>query len=164
MKQLLKTLKSDLRFYGGKSFGAIVLTFFFKQAYRLMLNFRIGNYLMLHRFPGSGILIMYLKRKQLKNYACYFSYKAEIGYNLSLPHPIGIVIGDGCSLKNNITLYQNCTLGMGKDGAYPEIHSGTTIFPNSIIIGGIQVNENVIIGASSFVNKSIEKDKVFKSK
>lgn len=161
---LLKAIKKDLYSYGGKSLGGVILTFLFKQSFRLMLNYRLGHYLMAKRFPGSGLFIMYLRKKQFKKYACYFSYKANIGAGLNLPHPIGIIIGDGCTLHDNVTLYHNCTLGQGKDQAYPTIHSDVTIYPHSIIIGGIDVYENAIIGAGSFVNKPVEKDKVFKSK
>lgn len=129
-----------------------------------MLNYRLGNYLMKKKFPGSGFFIMYLRKKQFEKYACYFSYRAEIKGVIRLPHPIGIIIGDGSILYHGVTLYQNCTLGQGKDGGYPTVFQDVIIYPHSIIIGKIEIGEKAIIGAGSFVNKSIAPNSVYKSK
>lgn len=129
-----------------------------------MLNYRLGHYCMKKRFIGSGLFIMYLRKRQFVKYGCYLSYRAEIKGNLNLPHPIGIVIGDGCIIQNEVTIYQNSTLGQGKDAKYPTISPRAVIYAHSIVIGGIEIGENAVIGAGSFVNKSIAPNSVFKSK
>ena len=60
---------------------------------------------------GNKFLANYYSYKILKKYNCYISPKAEIGKNLSFPHPIGIVIGDGVKIGDNCIIYQNVTIG-----------------------------------------------------
>jgi serine O-acetyltransferase len=94
----------------------------------------------------------------LRKYKCAFSCQAKIGRNLSLPHPIGIVIGGGVIIEDDVTIYQNVTIGRrnSKDPMYPRIKSGTTIYCNSTIIGDITVASNTIIGANSLLSISTE--------
>lgn len=69
-----------------------------------------------------------------------------------MPHPIGIVIGKNVCLGKNITIYQNVTLGT-KDGLlYPILHDGVTVYAGAVVVGGIKIGKNAIIGANSFVN------------
>ena len=96
----------------------------------------------------------------LKVYSTEISPGAKIGKGVKFPHPIGIVIGYGCVLKENVVIYQNVTLGKNKNG-YPCIEKGVTIFPNSSIIGAINVAENTTIGANSVVIKSTEVNSVY---
>ncbi len=82
------------------------------------------------------------------------SSKANVGERLKLKHPVGIVIGDGCTIGNDVTLYQNVTLGAarmgeGIKGLYPQIGDG------AVIIGDIRIGKNVQVGANSVVLQDI---------
>ncbi|MFJ3367464.1 DapH/DapD/GlmU-related protein [Pseudomonas sp. NPDC086251] len=87
------------------------------------------------------------------------SSSAVIGPALRLPHPIGIVIGDNAVLHGSITIYQNSTIG-SKNG-YPEIGNHTIIYPNSVIVGPINVGDHCVIGAGSFLDRSLIANTVF---
>lgn len=74
-----------------------------------------------------------------------------------LPHPVGIVIGNGVILGENCIIYQNVTIG-GKslsEFAYPVIGNNVTIFANALIIGNVKIGDNVTIGAGTVVLKDI---------
>ena len=81
-------------------------------------------------------------------------FGAVIGKSLLLPHPIGIVIGQGVIIGNNVKIFQNCTLG-DKEG-YPQIENFCVIYPNSVLVGKILVGESSIVGANTFLDKDIE--------
>jgi len=87
---------------------------------------------------------------------CDISYNATIGKNLRLPHPIGIVIGDGVIIKDNVMVFQQVTFGShGKKNqslSYPIVENNVKIFAGAKIIGGITIGENAIIGANAVVN------------
>ena len=151
---MIAAIIDDLKFYGGRSPGGVLLTILFKQAFHLVVNYRLGRFIYTHRFPGSGFFIMLLKRRQLSRYACYFSYAATIGQRLNLPHPIGIVIGENCRVADGVTLYQQCTLGQHHGGC-PTIETGVVIYPGSMVVGDIHLGREATIGAQSFVNKSV---------
>lgn len=96
----------------------------------------------------------------LKTYSSEISPGCKIGKKILFPHPIGIVIGFGCELHDNIVIYQNVTLGKAK-GDYPCLENNVTVFPNSSIIGPIIIAENTTIGANSVVLKSTESNSVY---
>ncbi len=76
-----------------------------------------------------------------------------------LPHPIGIVIGKKVQLGEGCTIFQNVTIGTkgsSLDGsAYPNIGKKVIVYPSAVIVGGIKIGDNSIIGAGTFVNKDI---------
>lgn len=96
----------------------------------------------------------------LKTYSSEISPGCKIGKGILFPHPIGIVIGSGCELHDNLVIYQNVTLGKAKNG-YPCLENNVTVFPNSSIIGPIIIAENTTIGANSVVLKSTESNSVY---
>lgn len=152
-----KLILKDLNNYSAKGLHRKILTFHFNMSFRLILNYRIGHYLSQRRNFIYNLLIMYLKKKQIKRYSCDISYEAKIGRNIKFPHPIGIVIGVGSVIEDNVMIWQNVTLGSkGADTkAYPHIKSNVKLFSSSQIIGGITIGENSKVGAFSLVLKDV---------
>lgn len=123
------------------------------MSFRLILNYRIGHYMSKRRNILFNILIMYLKKRQLVKYSCDISYEAKIGKNIRFPHPLGIVIGVGSVIEDNVMIWQNVTLGSkgANTKVYPRIKSNVKIFSTAQIIGDVTVGENSKIGAFSLV-------------
>jgi serine O-acetyltransferase len=111
-----------------------------------------------------NLFVVYLKHRQLKYANCHISYEAIIGFNLNLPHPVGIVIGKGVKIEDNVTIYQNSTIGQKENNKYPLIKEYTTIYPNSIIVGDIVLGNHSIVGAHSYVDKSIGSGEIYFNK
>lgn len=92
------------------------------------------------------------------------SYGTQIQYlwrkNVNFPHPIGVVIGKGVILDDNVTLYQNVTLGGTKTG-YPHIGKNVIIYPNSIVLGGIKIGDDAIVAPGSVVRADIEPGAIY---
>ena len=82
--------------------------------------------------------------KQLKEKGTYFL------------HPIGIVIHKDAEIGQNCTILQNVTIGLGKyneerNTNIPTIGNNVLICANAVLIGGIKVGDNAVIGAGSVV-------------
>ncbi len=78
--------------------------------------------------------------------------------NTYFPHPIGIVIHPKVILGKNCTIFQNVTIGQGKNingRDIPIIGDNVTVYANAVIIGGITIGNNVTIGAGSIVISDI---------
>jgi len=108
---------------------------------------------------------MYISKKIVRNYGCYLAVNASVGNGLKLRHPIGIVIGEGVNISDDVTIYQNVTLGAskvgeGKKGIYPSIGCGTVIYAGSVIVGGVSIGEYATIGANSVVLTDVEDNSV----
>lgn len=85
----------------------------------------------------------------------------KFGPYLLLPHPTSIVIGglpkspaNGVVIGSHVRIYHNVTLGL-KDGGYPVIGDGVTIYPGAVVVGGITVGAGATIGANVFVDRDI---------
>ena len=111
---------------------------------------------------GKIQLSNYYFYKIVKKYGCYISPRAKIGKNLKLPHPIGIVIGEGVKVGDNCIIYQNVTLGRKNRNIadYPTIGNNVVIYCNSTIIGNIEIGDDSIVGCNTVVMKSVEKKSV----
>lgn len=107
---------------------------------------------------AKGLRRAFLKIKQRK-----IGYKrgleienwANIGENLILAHPHGIIVNQEAKIGNNVVLYQNVTVGVvntGKRKGAPIIGDNVVCFPGSVIVGGIIVGEGATIAPNSFVN------------
>lgn len=161
MRSLIRIIQSDLRIFSKGSLIRSLLTIFFNSSFGLLLNYRIGNYLHHRRNYLTNIWILYLKKKQLEIYNCDISYAANLGQNVTFPHPIGIVIGTGCIIKNNVKIWQHVTLGsIGKsEMTYPTINENVKIYSHAQIIGNVVIGKNSIVGASAVVIRNVPENK-----
>ncbi len=97
-------------------------------------------------------------------YHCDISPRAIIHKSVYFPHPLGIVIGTGCIVKENVMIYQNVTLGKkyaNGDLDYPIIEKSAILYPNTCVIGGITIGEGTIVGAGSIVIRNTERNSTY---
>lgn len=92
----------------------------------------------------------------LQKYGLYISSNAIIGNGLKLPHPTGIVIGNGVIIGSNVMIFQHVTLGGARigdyqDNNYPSIGNNVVIFAGAVIVGKITIGDNATIGANAVV-------------
>jgi serine O-acetyltransferase len=94
--------------------------------------------------------------------SCYIGKGSKIGRGIYLPHPTGIVIGEGVIIGNDVTIYQHVTLGKRKntDITYPIIGDRVVIYSGACIVGDISIGDDCIIGANAVVISSMPKNSV----
>ncbi|OUQ27964.1 hypothetical protein B5E77_03875 [Lachnoclostridium sp. An131] len=102
------------------------------------------------------IITKLLQKKLANQYGILASPNAIIGKNLRFVHPSSIVIGAHVVAGENLSLYQNTTLGGShtgdvNKGNQPVLGNNVTVFANSLILGKVLVGNNVVIGANSLV-------------
>ena len=88
-----------------------------------------------------------------------------IGPNVILDGSGGLEIGDYCSISAGVQIYSHNTVewanSLGKkkiDKIKTIIGNGVYIGPNSIVQMGVTIEDKSIIGAMSFVNKTVEEN------
>ena len=134
------------------------ITFFFNVSFQLLVLYRLFHYFSQRR--GLGFLALPLMYSQKILTGCYIHPGAELGQRVNFPHPTGIVIGQNVKIRQGVTIFQGVTLGShGKPGdpqmGYPVIEDNATLYANAIIIGGIRVGKNSIVGAGAVVLKDV---------
>lgn len=79
---------------------------------------------------------------------------AKIGEGFFIDHGMGIVIGETCEIGNNVTLYQDVTLGgTGKDTGkrHPTIGNDVLIGAGAKVLGPFRVGDGAKVGAGAIV-------------
>ena len=147
----------DLKNYSyRKGLIVIVLTLLFSVGFHLTLWYRLINILNKYRLSFLYIPCSFFLKLIFK---CDINAKAKIGKRVTFVHPFGIVIGEDSILGNDVTIYQQVTIGShGKkncDREYPIIGNKVKIYAGAKILGAIKIGDNVIIGANSVVLKDI---------
>jgi serine O-acetyltransferase len=123
---------------------------------RLAQHFERGGRRRLSRWMGQRLQ---------REFGCTVSPKSEIGPGLKLPHPNGIVIGEGVVIGERCTIFQQVTIGGARTGdwrrgAYPCIKSDVTIFAGAKLLGQISIGSNVTVGANAVVTRDVPDDHV----
>ena len=90
---------------------------------------------------------------------------AKIGKNLFIDHGMGVVIGETSEIGDNVTIYQNVTLGGSSpsidserqrhEKRHPTIGDDVVIGSGAQIIGPIKVGNNSRIAANAVVVKDV---------
>ena len=103
---------------------------------------------------------------------------AEIGEYFFIDHGTGVVIGETCTIKDHVKLYQGVTLGalsfkLDENGnpikgikRHPDIGSHVIIYAGATILGGdTKIGDNSIVGSNAWITQSVpEGTKVFYTK
>lgn len=84
----------------------------------------------------------------------------SIGTGLYLPHPVGLVIGGGVRIGNDVMLGQGVTLGVRYadpmlEQEFPTVCDGAMIMARATIVGGVRIGEGAQVGANSFVGSDV---------
>jgi serine O-acetyltransferase len=162
---LLAALRDDLRAHipvdrlGGSWLRRALLRLFIAVrstgfhatlAYRLShtLRGRLG-------LPGrlaAAILFWWMRHF----YTCAIASTARLHGGLILPHPQGIVVGDGAVVGPRAWIFQNVTLGGAPDKTgLPQVGADARIFTGAVLTGAIVVGDNVVIGANTVVHRDV---------
>jgi serine acetyltransferase len=102
-------------------------------------------------------------------YLIEVSPKVTIGRSLRLPHPQGIVLGDGVTIGEDVSIAQRVTIGGNfrktreREGAWqklPIVGSRVVIGPGAVIAGPVVVGDDVVIGANAVITKDVPSNSI----
>ncbi len=85
--------------------------------------------------------------------ACYLSPLARIAPGLSLPHPTGIVIGEGVRIGADCTIFQNVTIGQARGSrvSCPQVGHSVTIYAGAVIAADVRIGDGATIAANAVI-------------
>ncbi len=112
---------------------------------------RIAHYLDMKRIPFLPRLISIWARFRT---GVEIHERAEIGRGLFIDHGMGVVIGETAVVGDNVTIYQEVTLGgTGKKRGkrHPTIGDNVVLASGAKVLGDIEIGDNSRIGAGSVV-------------
>ncbi|PZU07038.1 hypothetical protein [Sphingomonas sp.] len=150
---LRQLLASDLAANaGGSGWRAMAWAWLLNPGFAAIGLHRVATHLLARGHRRSGFLLWAFNTRRS---GCHFHPDAVIGAGLFLPHPVGVVIGSGAVLAENVCLYQGVTLGRNRKGGYPRIGTGAMLFPGSVVVGDVRVGAGAVIGATALVQADV---------
>jgi len=140
-----------------------VYRFFFYPYYNVIYLYKLMKILYKNNFKLLSTLV---RNSLIRNYGIFIGFETEIGENLNLPHPQGIILGEGVKIGDNCTIYHQVTMGqkrgnLDNDNDYPIIGNGVTVFAGAKIIGNVKVGDNSVIAANSVVITDVESGSIY---
>lgn len=150
---MLECLKKDIKRYTGLNkirLIDIIKCYFHYKGIQAVVLFRLSNWFYK---KGYKIIAVLIKNYNIRITGCEISESAEIGEGLVIPHPNGIVIGQGVIIGNNAKIHQQVTIGVKQNHSteFPEIGTDVFIGAGAKILGKIKIGNNVRIGANAVV-------------
>lgn len=137
------------------------------SAHKIKTNKTIIKFLYLLVYYKYYRNLFYYRIGVVHHFICFLAPKMEfffispttkIGKGLQLGHCFSTVI-NAESIGSNCSIYQDVTIGVSGHKK-PIIHDNVQIFANSTIIGGIEIGNNVSIGAGTILTKSVPANSV----
>ena len=121
------------------------------KGFQAVQAYRIANWLWRQQRQN---LALYIQSLISQIFTVDIHPAATIGSGIMIDHATGIVIGETCVLKDNISIMQGVTLGgTGNESGdrHPKIYSGVLIGSSAQILGNVTVGEGAKVGAGSVV-------------
>ena len=102
-------------------------------------------------------------RKLFYKYSFQIPFETNIGRGFYLAHFGNIIINQGSTIGNNVSIAQGVTIGKtnrGKKAGCPTIVDNVWIGANAVIVGKINIGSNVLIAPLSYVNIDIPSNSI----
>lgn len=103
----------------------------------------------------SGMFWKFVLRHYQIKYGFQIYPETQIGEGLYLGHWGALVINPKAKIGKNCNIAQGVTIGQqnrGKNEGYPVIGDEVWIGPNAVIVGSVNIGNNVLIAPNAYVN------------
>lgn len=86
----------------------------------------------------------------------------KIGEGLKIGHFGNIVINPATEIGRNFNIAQGCLIGSseGRNKGIPRIGDNVVMSANSVIIGGVNIGNNVLIAPNAFINFDVPSNSI----
>lgn len=168
--ELKNTLRQDLlRYCIRKPLSiSVFIRFFYIDVIPGLKYTVIFRYCQYYRRKNRLLFYFYfLWMRRLKyKYGIDISYRTTIGKGLYIGHFGGIVIHGDAVIGENCNLSQGMTIGIlarGNTSGVPKIGDRVFIGPGAVLLGGINVGNDVLIGTNAIVTFDVAEKSVVAS-
>lgn len=120
---------------------------------RIYNCWHIEHWFYMHHMRIIAIVIRGLIRLV---FSCDVPYQVRIGQGTSFPHDgLGMILHQGVIIGQNCRILHGVTMGGNGGDGIPKVGDNVIIGACSILIGGITIGNDAIVGAGSVVTKDV---------
>lgn len=147
--------KDCFRYCGKTGLSARLRVYLIHAAYRYTCLLRKTQY---HKETGHGLRAKWYRLRLLRSsirYGYQINPEAQIGTGLYIGHRGTVIIngkavlGEDCNLSPGVVIGQE---NRGKRAGVPQIGNRVWIGANAVVVGNIQIGDDVLIAPGSYVN------------
>lgn len=166
MPEIRKMLAEDVEAaYNGdpaaKDFGEVISCY---PVIKALTNYRIAHALLVLGVPLIPRILTEMAHSET---GIDIHPGANIGHHFTIDHGTGVVIGETCTIGNNVKLYQGVTLGaksfpLDADGnpikgiqRHPTLQDDVIVYSNATILGNITIGRGATIGGNIWVTEDV---------
>lgn len=122
-----------------------------------------------HKGGFWRLISLFIHKRNRKRFPCEIYPHVKIEGRLIIPHCVGIVVGKTAELGDGTKIMPNVVIGakysckqniLGKKRRHARIGRNCFIGANAVILGDIEIGDNVLIGAGSIVTCNVPADSV----
>lgn len=159
-KENLTTIKSDVyRYRGGVGVINVLKCWLTCHGFRVTYFMRMSK--------SGNVALRWFYRLMFTHYMCKFGIQTHwtlnAGRGLYIGHFGSIIIGAGATLGDNCNINQGVTIGIenrGERKGFPTIGDNVWIGANSVVVGKINIGDNVLIAPLTFVNFDVPSNSI----
>lgn len=147
------TQLSDLKRYKGEYNESIRLSSLLIPGFRYTYLLRLAS--MYNKKSIKGVIYRFLLRKYSIKYGIQIYPSTSIGKGLYIGHWGTIIVNHNAKIGENCNLSSGVTIGQtnrGEKQGCPTIGNKVWIGTNAVIVGKINIGNNVMIAPNGFVN------------
>jgi serine O-acetyltransferase len=146
------------RYEGAAGWKGFLRTFTSEPGFRLTTLLRLSHHLRSKAWGRWGLyhLVELWRRRAAIKFGVYIDPATSIGAGLYLGHPLGIVINRRCVIGADCSISQHVTLGSKNrepNKGCPTLGDRVYLGPGAVVIGAIQLGDDVAVGANAVVTK-----------
>lgn len=123
--------------------------------YQALQCYRLAHICWHHQ---QAALASYIQSKVVSLYGVDIHPAAKIGAGIFMDHAVGIVIGETAVVEDDVTLFQNVTLGgtgKGSGDRHPKVRRGAFVGSGAQIFGNIEIGAHAKVAGGAVVVKPV---------
>jgi serine O-acetyltransferase len=154
-------IRSDLfRYTGNSDFFSLIKSFKY-PGFTYMFFFRIIQ--KCTKFNPIYYFLRFIIWILAYRFGFQIPISTKIGKGLLIAHFGTIVVNSKSTIGDNCNIAPNVIIGQANRGKYkgtPQLGDFVWIGTGSVIVGNIQIGNNVLIGPNTFVNRNVPSDSI----
>jgi len=147
------TLKKDIYRYYGRYKLTLKEKLLMNNELKLIMSYRKAQYY--SKYPLLKYYYRIINKKNCAKCLCQIPYTTNIGEGFYIGHAMGIIINPKTIIGKNVNIAQGVTIGQenrGKRKGTPTIGDKVWIGANAVIVGKINIGNDVLIAPNAYVN------------